>query len=131
MKIKYAGIILFCMFITSCGGGGDTTPVKGTPVKATSFGALAVNFKTGAAYLNARHASESAAYQQALYLCGDGCIVAAQYSGLGQCMALSRGTNLILGWAEGSVQKKTETESTTQCSDNGGVSCIMFLSFCN
>ena len=66
MKIKYAGIILFCIFITSCGGGGDTTPVKETLVKATSFGALAVNFKTGAAYLNARHASESAAYQQAL-----------------------------------------------------------------
>ena len=130
MKIKYAGIILFCMFITSCGGGGDTTPVKETtPVK--SFGALAVNFKTGAAYLNARHASASAAYQQALYLCGDGCTVEAQYSGLGQCMAISRGTNLILGWAEGSVQKKTETESTTQCSNNGGVSCIMLLSFCN
>ena len=119
MNIKLK-IISISIFIASCGGGNTDI-----------YGALAVNTKTGAAYLTARHANQSVANQHALYRCGDGCFVVEEYFGSGQCMAVSRGTNLILGWAEGSVQKKTETESTTQCSNNGGVSCIMFLSFCN
>jgi len=124
MKIKCAAIILFCIIITSCGG--DTTPLN-----ETSYGALAINYKTGAAYLNARHATQSAAYQQALYLCGDGCTVVKEYSGSGQCLAVSRGTNLTLGWAQGLGQKQIEIESTAQCLINGGLSCIMILSFCN
>jgi len=119
MSIKLK-IIFISISIASCGGG-----------TLESYGALAVNYKTGAAYLTARHDNESAAYQQALYGCGDGCSVVEQFKDSGQCMAVSRGTNLILGWKQGSVQKKIETESISQCSKNGGVSCIMFLSFCN
>ena len=112
-------IIFTSIFIASCGG---TTE---------SYGALAINYKTGAAYLTAHHANESAAYQTALYRCGDGCTVVEEFKDSGQCMAVSRGTNLILGWKQGSNQKQIETESIAQCSNNGGVGCIMFLSFCN
>ncbi len=117
IKLK---IIFISIFIASCGGG-----------TIESYGALAINYKTGAAYLTARHANESSAYQQALYRCGDGCSVVEQFEDSGQCMAVSRGTNLILGWRQGSDQKQIETESIAQCSNNGGVGCIIFLRFCN
>ncbi len=140
--MKYQKYVFFLgslvlLLVSGCGGGGSGgTSVS--PVPAGQFGSIATQTtSSGVMAVSSGNQTQSLANADAIAKCQALAVVAAQcfvrqeFSGIGQCGAVARGANNIIGWGIGSPISQAEASAVADCKTRGGTSCASIQSQCN
>ena len=99
------------------------------PMKASQYGAVAQNPKTGAVGMANRQRSKAKANKEALADCGEaGCKIISSYANT--CMVLANATNGFWVIRNGESEILAERLALSVCSENGS-DCKVFFSECS
>jgi hypothetical protein len=130
-SLKQVSALLLVTALAACGGGGSAEP-------PAQFGSIATQTPTsGVMGLSTGKQTQSLANADAIEKCKAAavitvsCAVRQEFVGVGQCGALSRGANSIIGWGIGASITQAEANAVAACRNNGGTSCASIQSQCN
>jgi hypothetical protein len=130
LKIKFIVMSLSIFTLLGCGGGEGDYGDFYIP-EPDYYGAVAINPQTKAGGITARYAKQSEADFEASKLCGFiNCNIVLRFD-TGLCAAVSRGSNMALGWASDRSNSDARQKATNQCQINGGTDCQILLNECN
>jgi len=102
------------------------------PLPAFAFGALAIRSNHGGQFGWARgYATKDEADEAALQECGANCTVVLQFwDGCGAYAADQDSNSTVFGWAVGHTRSEAENQAITECTSQGGSSCVVKVWSC-
>lgn len=102
------------------------------PLPAFAFGSLAVRSNHGGQFGWARgYATKDEADEAALQECGSNCTVVLQFwDGCGAYAADQDSGSTVYGWAVGRTQSEAENKAITECTSQGGGTCVVKVWSC-